>query len=100
VTIEARPGGTFRVASVSDEDGTVMTTVGVFREVVEPERLVLVESADDAWHEGAESVVTFTDLGGRTEMVMRSTIYTTGDMAATAEAGLRSALDRLAEVLS
>ncbi len=31
--------------------------------VLEPERLVLEEPAEGAWHEGAVSVLTLTDLG-------------------------------------
>jgi uncharacterized protein YndB with AHSA1/START domain/predicted enzyme related to lactoylglutathione lyase len=100
VTLDVRPGGVFRVTSVSDEDGTEMTSEAVFREVVEPERLAVEEAAEGAWHEGADTVVTFTDLGdGRTEMVVRSTIHTTDEMGGTAEAGLRGSLDRLAELL-
>jgi uncharacterized protein YndB with AHSA1/START domain len=100
ITMDVRPGGAFRVTSVSDEDGTEMTTQGVFREVDEPERLVLEEPAENAWHEGAESVVTLSDLGdGRTELVLRSTIHTTDEMRIQAEAGLRASLDRLAEHL-
>jgi len=99
ITMDVRPGGTFRVTSVSGE-GAEMSSQGVFREVVEPERLVLEEPAEDAWHEGAVSVVTFTDLGeGRTEMVLQSTIQTTDEMRGHAEAGLTSSLDRLAEHL-
>jgi uncharacterized protein YndB with AHSA1/START domain len=101
VTIDLRTGGTMRVTSVSDEGGAEMTTEGVFREVVEPERLAFDEPSEDAWHEGAESVVTFTDLGdGRTEMVLRSTIHTTDEMRVHAEAGLTSAIDRLGELLA
>jgi uncharacterized protein YndB with AHSA1/START domain len=101
ITMDVRPGGDFRVTSVSDEDGSEMSTVGLYREVVEPERLVLEEPAGEAWHEGAVSVVTFTDLGdGRTEMVLRSTINTTDEMRRHAEAGLQGSLDRLAELLS
>jgi uncharacterized protein YndB with AHSA1/START domain len=99
VTMDVRPGGAFRVTQVSD-DGAEMTTDGVYREVVEPERLVLEEGSEDAWHEGAVSVVTLTDLGdGRTRMELRSTIHTTDEMRGHAEAGLGSALDRLAEQL-
>jgi uncharacterized protein YndB with AHSA1/START domain len=101
VTIDPRPGGTMRVTSVSDEDGAEMTTTGVFRELVEPERLVFEEASEDAWHEGAESVMTLEDLGdGRTEMVLRSTVYTTDELRVQAEAGMRTSLDRLAEVLA
>jgi uncharacterized protein YndB with AHSA1/START domain/predicted enzyme related to lactoylglutathione lyase len=100
VTIDVRPGGVFRVTSVSGEDGTEMTTEAVFREVVEPEQLVVEEAAEGAWHEGAETAVTFTDLGGgRTEMVLRSTIHTTDEMRGMAEAGLTGSLDRLDELL-
>jgi uncharacterized protein YndB with AHSA1/START domain len=99
ITMDVRPGGAFRIVSVS-EDGSEMPSVGVYREVVEPERLVLEEPAGDAWHESAVSVVTLTDLGdGRTEMVMRSTIHTTDEMRRHAEAGMADSLDRLAEFL-
>jgi uncharacterized protein YndB with AHSA1/START domain len=100
ITMDARPGGTFRVTSVSDADGAEMTSKGVYREVVEPERLVLDEPADDAWHEGAVSVATFTDLSdGRTELVLHSTIHTSDEMRGVAEAGMAGSLDRLAEYL-
>jgi uncharacterized protein YndB with AHSA1/START domain len=99
VTIEPRPGGTFRVTQVSGE-GEELTTHGVYREVVEPERLVLAERSEDSWHEGAESVLTLTDLGdGRTQMVLRTTIHTTDEMRAQAEAGMRGSVDRLAAFL-
>ena len=100
VTMDVRPGGTMRLTSVS-EDGTEMTVVGVYREVVEPERLAFDEPAEDSWHEGAASVVTLTDLGdGRTEMVVHSTIHTTDEMREQAAAGMKGTLDRLAEHLA
>jgi uncharacterized protein YndB with AHSA1/START domain len=101
VAIDLRPGGVMRVTSVSDEDGSEMTTVGTFSEVVEPERLAFDEASEDSWHDGATSTVTFTDLGdGRTEMVLRSTIHTTDEMIVHAEAGMNGSVDRLAELLS
>jgi uncharacterized protein YndB with AHSA1/START domain len=101
ITIDARPGGTFRVTSVSDEDGTEMTIQGVLREVVEPERLVMEEPAEASWHGGAVSAVTFTDLGGgRTEMVVRTTIHTTEEMVREAQAGMSTSFDRLGDHLS
>ena len=101
IRMDVRPGGAFRVTGVSAEDGTEMTTQGVYREVVEPERLVLEEPAEDAWHEGAVSTATFTDLGdGRTEIVLQATIHTTDEMRGAAEAGMAGSLDRLAEHLT
>jgi uncharacterized protein YndB with AHSA1/START domain len=100
VTMEVRPGGTFRLTSVSDE-GAQMPVVGTYREVVEPERLVLEEPPEHAWHEGSVSVVTFTDLGdGRTELAMRATIQTTDEMRRNAERGMNGTLDRLGEHLA
>jgi uncharacterized protein YndB with AHSA1/START domain len=101
ITMDVRPGGTFRVTGVSDEDGAEMTTEGVYREVVEPERLVLDEPAGDAWHDGAVSVAIFKDLGGgRTEIVLRATVNTADEMRAHAEAGMAASLDRLADHLA
>jgi uncharacterized protein YndB with AHSA1/START domain len=100
VTMEVWPGGTFRLTSISDE-GAEMPVVGTYREVVEPERLVLEEPAEHAWHDGSVSTVTFTDLGeGRTEMTFAATIETTAEMRVHAERGMRGTLDRLAEHLS
>ena len=100
VTLDVRVGGTMRVTSVSP-DGSEMTTVGTFTEVLRPDRLAVEEAPEGAWHEGASSTVTFTDLGyGRTEMVLLSTINTTDEMIAHAEAGLNEGVDRIAELLS
>lgn len=90
IAMDVRPGGTFRVTSVSDDDGTEMTTEGIYREVVEPERLVF-----------GEATVTLTDLGGgRTEMVFHTTIHATDETRRAAEGGLTSAFERLGEHLA
>lgn len=100
ITMDVRPGGAFSLTSVSDEDGTEITQSGTYLEVVEPERLVIEEPAENAWHAGAVTVVTFADLGdGKTEMVFRTTIRTTAEGLDTAAAGFASSFDRLAEHL-
>jgi uncharacterized protein YndB with AHSA1/START domain len=100
ITMDVRPGGAFRVTSVSDEDGAEQTTSGVYRDVVAPERLVLEESPEDAWHTGALSTVELIDLGdGRTEMRFSTTVHTTMPVFEAASAGMASAFDRLAEHL-
>jgi uncharacterized protein YndB with AHSA1/START domain len=97
ITMEVRPGGTFRVTHVEDASGAEMTTIGVYREIEPPGRLVLEESSGDSWHEGAVSELTLSDLGdGRTELVLRATIHTTDEMRAQAERGMGESLDRLA----
>jgi uncharacterized protein YndB with AHSA1/START domain len=100
VTMEVRPGGTFRLTSISDE-GAEMPVVGVYREVAEPERLLMEEPAEGNWHEGAVTEVTFTDLGDRrTELVLRTTIHTSEEMARPAERGMNASVDRLAALVA
>jgi uncharacterized protein YndB with AHSA1/START domain len=100
VTLDVRPGGTFRLVSMNEE-GAEMPMEATFRDVAEPERLVVHERAEDSWHEGALTEVTFTDLGdGRTELTLRSRINTTEAMRPPAEAGMAQSLDRLAEHVS
>jgi uncharacterized protein YndB with AHSA1/START domain len=89
VTMDLRPGGTFRLQSVNEADGREMPLDTTYTEVVEPERLSF----------GA-ATVTFTDLGdGRTEMVFRTTVEMPDDTLRAAKGGLASAFDRLSEHL-
>jgi uncharacterized protein YndB with AHSA1/START domain len=90
VTMDVRPGGVFRLNSISDDDGREMPLDTSYREVVEPERLVF-----------GEATVSLTDLGdGRTEMTFHTMIETTEEIRDTAVGGLSSAFDRLAEQLA
>lgn len=68
VEIEVRPGGRYRYTMIAP-DGTEYPTAGVYREVVEPERLVFTwGSPDDADDAAPLITVTLADLGSRTEM--------------------------------
>ena len=89
IVLDVRPGGTFRVTTVNDEDGSEMTNEGTYDEVDEPERLVF-----------GETVVTFTDLGdGRTEMTFQTTMEASAALRDRAAGGVASAFERLAEHL-
>lgn len=89
IEIDVRPGGSFRVTTVNDEDGSEMTNEGTYSEVDPPERLAF-----------GDAVVTFTDLGdGRTEMSFRTTIEADAALAERAAGGLKSAFERLDEHL-
>jgi uncharacterized protein YndB with AHSA1/START domain len=93
VTVDLRPGGAFRLNSISDADGREMPLDAVYVEVVEPERLVFARGDQLA-------TVTFADLGdGRTEMTFRTTMEATEALRDRAIGGLASAFDRLAEQL-
>ena len=97
VTMDVRPGGEFSLTS-TNEDGAEMPVRGTYTEVDPPERLVLEEGSEGAWHEGAVSELRLIDLGAnRTEMRFRTTIHTSDEMRGHAEAGLNGAFDRLGE---
>ena len=99
VTMDVRPGGTFRLNSVNDETGAEMPMEAVYREVVPPERLAFEELTGG--RDGAAGRVTFTDLGdGRTEMRFEATTFMSEQVRESARRGLQSAFDRLAEHLA
>ncbi|MDQ0577040.1 SRPBCC family protein [Agromyces albus] len=68
VEIDVRPGGRYRYTMIAP-DGTEYPTAGVYREVVEPERLVFTwGSPGDADDVAPLITVTLAELGDRTEM--------------------------------
>jgi uncharacterized protein YndB with AHSA1/START domain len=94
IAMDVRPGGVFRLNSISDADGSQLPLDAVYREVAEPERLVFAR-------QGAVASVTFTDLGdGRTEMTFRTALHASEQLRDRAAAGMASAFERLAEHLT
>jgi len=102
IEMDVRPGGAFRLVNVRDDDGAEMPQEGVYREVVEHERLVFAEGAREGCPESglAVTIVTFADLDdGRTELFLHSSVHTTEANRDQMRGGMESALDRLAERL-
>jgi uncharacterized protein YndB with AHSA1/START domain len=98
VSMDVRPGG--RWQATMHHDGVVRQWEGVYREVVEPARLVLTFS--DQPGEEAHEVVTvvFTDLGhGRAEMRVEQRGTHSRDLYERSLEGWSSFFDRLAERL-
>jgi uncharacterized protein YndB with AHSA1/START domain len=92
ITMDVRPGGTFELTMVSDNDGTEYPSGGTFLEVVEPERLV--------WRDRDVNMtvtVTFADLGDQSEMTCHVVGETGG---AEAYEGWSTMFDKLAESLA
>jgi uncharacterized protein YndB with AHSA1/START domain len=102
ISMDVRPGGAWRATMVSEADGTELPFHGVYREVVEPERLVLTfEDPNDPSNPNVEVLtVTFTDLGGKTEVVCHQAGHMPEEEYENLVEGYSGFFDRLAEHLA
>lgn len=104
---DPRPGGALRI-DMTGPDGAVSPCMGVFHEVVAPERLVFttraLEDADGNVLLEVLNTVTFADVGDKTHVTLRAVVVTATPGAASAlaemEDGWTQTLDRLAEHLA
>jgi uncharacterized protein YndB with AHSA1/START domain len=94
IELDLRSGGAFRLTMVSDASGAEFPTEMEFREVVEPGRLVFGWEAQRGIGAG-EVTVTFTDLGGRTEMTTHFVGYQTDEIERASRALWQTQLDKL-----
>jgi uncharacterized protein YndB with AHSA1/START domain len=100
--MDIRPGGTFRVCMRSPE-GAEHWKQGVYREVVEPERLVFTF----AWEDGADKpghqtivTVTFAEQGDKTELTLHQAVFETVAARDDHRRGWTSTLQRFAVYLA
>ncbi|HLX42663.1 MAG TPA: SRPBCC domain-containing protein [Bryobacteraceae bacterium] len=94
--VDLRPGGAYRLCMRSPE-GVDHWLQGVYREVVDPERLVFTHVwLDDRKQPGPETVVTITlaDLGGKTELTLHQTGFKAVQSRDGHYTGWTSTLDR------
>jgi len=105
VESDARKDGKIRI-HMRGPEGTIYPMHGVYREVVEPERLVITHYVEDDKGNIALEVlvtVTFTDQNGKTKLSMQATpVKATPEAAFMLEGmneGWNQQLDRLAELL-
>jgi uncharacterized protein YndB with AHSA1/START domain len=104
--LDVRVGGAWRIVMRSP-DGTEYPCGGVYREVVQPERLVFTNIATDKDGnpvlDGLTSV-TFAEQGGGTRLTLKTGAVAVVDYAAAylagMEAGWTQSLERLAEELA
>jgi uncharacterized protein YndB with AHSA1/START domain len=101
VSMDVRPGGSWRATMLADPGPREIHWEGEYREVVEPERLVLTMS-DQPGEEGYELVtVVLADLGdGRTEMRLEQRGRMSAEQYERAGQGWSSFFDRIAERLA
>jgi uncharacterized protein YndB with AHSA1/START domain len=100
--MDVRPGGVWRRRMRSPE-GTVHVKRGVYREIVEPERLVFTYADEDADGQvGHETLVTvsFEEDGGRTKLTLRQAVFETTEARDAHQRGWTSCLERFADYLA
>ncbi len=99
---ELRPGGAWR-ACMRKPDGTDLWLGGVYREIVEPERLVFTHAwLDEQGSPGPETVVTvtLTERGGKTEMSFHQSGFDSVESRDGHAGGWTECFDKLDEHLA
>lgn len=111
--MDFRPGGVWHYCMKGPgPDGTEMESWGrtVFREIVEPERIVYVDAFSDADGNVAEDMpemaitVTFTETAGQTQVISRTEFATAADLETILQMGVEEGVtmtwDQLATYLA
>ena len=100
---DARPGGSWRGCLKADDGSRELWQGGVFREIVEPERIVYTFAWDrEDGSRGHETLVTitFADENGKTKMTFHQAVFDTVPQRDGHRGGWNSTFDRLAEFLA
>ena len=100
--MDIRAGGAYRFGMRSPQ-GTEHWKRGVFREIVEPERVVFTfawESPNGALGHELLTTVTFADEGAKTLLTLHQAVFETVERCDDHRQGWTSTLARLAEYLS
>jgi uncharacterized protein YndB with AHSA1/START domain len=101
-TLDLRPNGAWRSCMLSPE-GREHWVRGIFREIVEPERLVFTwahENADGTPGHETLVMVTFDEQGGRTKLTLRQAVFESVEERDSHRGGWTSSLERLAEYVA
>lgn len=95
--MDVRPGGAWR-RRMRAPDGRLITKYGVYREIAAPDRLVFTYNTEGGGIDDPETLVTvtFADLGDRTRITLRHTLFETEAQARDHEGGWIGSLERFA----
>ena len=99
---DVRPGGAWR-ACMRTPDGKDLWLGGVYREIVEPERLVFTHAwNNESGQPGPETLVTvtFTERNGKTDMHFKQTGFTSAESREGHNGGWTESFDKLEEMLA
>lgn len=90
--LDARPGGRWRFRSLG-ADGSEIEFRGVFRELVEPERIAMTFEWDGMPGYVSVDTATFEDLGDRTRIVSTTIFHTREERDGMLESGMEKGLN-------
>jgi uncharacterized protein YndB with AHSA1/START domain len=103
VKMDLRSGGAYRFR-LRSADGADLWQQGVYRDVVEPERLVCTYVWTDAEGNPTQPetllTVTFEDHGGKTKLTLHQVLFESVTARDSHRGGWTSSLERLAEYLA
>ncbi len=96
IKMDFRPSGTYRTCIRSPEGNDEWIT-GVYREIVEPERIVFTFRWEEEGERGRETLVTvtFTDHNGKTKLHVHQAFFETVELRDSHHGGWSECLDRL-----
>jgi uncharacterized protein YndB with AHSA1/START domain len=100
-TMDFRPGGAYR-ACICSPDGKEYWMRGIYREIVEPERLIFTFSWEEEGERGRENLVTvtFAEQGDKTRMTFRQAFFESISERDSHNEGWSECFDRLAQYLA
>jgi uncharacterized protein YndB with AHSA1/START domain len=106
--MDPRPGGAFRI-DMHGPDGAIYPCTGVYREVIDPERIVYIGEPDGGHGCGggraprALVTISFAGHDGKTTLTINTRFEAAADRDAAVKMGFNmgwaSSLDRLADLL-
>lgn len=99
--MDFRPGGAWR-GCIRSPEGNDYWMGGVYREVIEPEKLIFTFAWDEEGKPGADTLITvsFIDVGGKTRLTFHQTPFDSVDERDSHQEGWGECLERLQEYLS
>jgi uncharacterized protein YndB with AHSA1/START domain len=99
--MDFRPGGAYR-ACICAPDGKKYWMRGIYREIVEPERLIFTFSWEEDGERGRETMITITfgEQGDKTRMTFRQAFFETVENRDSHHGGWTECFERLAQFLA
>jgi uncharacterized protein YndB with AHSA1/START domain len=99
--MDFRPGGAYR-ACICAPDGKEYWMRGIYREIVEPERLIFTFSWEEDGERGRETMITITfgEQGDKTRMTFRQAFFETVENRDSHHGGWTECFERLAQFLA